>query len=106
MKTTELNQSPMFCRIKGLIKVENKVEVKEETVKKVKHEKICKIGDKRLCAKCNRKLRLTNSFKCRCGSIYCAFHRFGDKHGCAFDFKTLERKRIEEENPKIMKSKL
>jgi predicted nucleic acid binding AN1-type Zn finger protein len=37
-------------------------------------------------ADCKKKLMLSD-FECKCGTRYCATHRFPQDHACTFDFK-------------------
>ncbi|KAH8366954.1 hypothetical protein KR200_006206, partial [Drosophila serrata] len=58
------------------------------------------------CAKCNKKLGLTGGFPCRCGGVYCAVHRYSDRHECSFDYRELGASEIRRDNPQIIPSKL
>jgi hypothetical protein len=58
------------------------------------------------CGQCGRKCRLALQFKCRCEGIYCQTHRYGDQHGCKFDYQSHDRARLQESNPKVCKSQL
>ncbi|KAH8238426.1 hypothetical protein KR032_006808, partial [Drosophila birchii] len=58
------------------------------------------------CAKCNKKLGLTGGFPCRCGGVYCAVHRYSDRHECSFDYRELGASEIRRDNPQIVPSKL
>ena len=46
------------------------------------------------------------AFSCRCGDVFCSKHRLPPEHRCTFDFKTMERKRLEEANPKVVSDKV
>ena len=48
-----------------------------------------KVGPNRCCS-CRKRVGLTG-FNCRCGNLYCADHRYPDKHECSFDIGLLER---------------
>merc|ERR1712156_896354 len=52
---------------------------------------------KNRCASCKKKLGLTG-FSCRCGGLFCAVHRYTDKHECSFDYKAMGEKEISEAN--------
>ncbi|KAH9648096.1 zinc finger A20 and AN1 domain-containing stress-associated protein 8 [Citrus sinensis] len=56
-----------------------------------------KEGPKR-CTTCNKRVGLTG-FNCRCGNLFCAVHRYSDKHGCPFDYRTAAREAIAKANP-------
>ncbi|XP_017017997.1 AN1-type zinc finger protein 6 [Drosophila kikkawai] len=58
------------------------------------------------CAKCKKKLGLTGGFPCRCGGVYCAVHRYSDRHECSFDYRELGASEIRRDNPLIVPSKL
>lgn len=47
---------------------------------------------------CVKRLKITD-MKCRCGNIYCCFHRLPENHKCTFDYKLKQNeiKNIEEE---------
>ena len=60
---------------------------------------------KNRCLSCKKKLGLTG-FSCRCGGLYCAIHRYSDKHDCNFDYKAMGEKEISENNPLIVAQKV
>merc|ERR1712236_127169 len=60
---------------------------------------------KNRCLSCKKKLGLTG-FSCRCGGLYCAIHRYSDKHDCSFDYKAMGEKEISENNPLIVAQKV
>merc|ERR1712203_844298 len=60
---------------------------------------------KNRCFSCNKKLGLTG-FSCRCGRLFCAVHRYSDKHECNFDYKAMGEKEISEANPLIVAAKV
>lgn len=57
------------------------------------------------CFDCNKKVGLTG-FKCRCGYVYCATHRYAEKHNCSFDYKTVGRQTLATNNPVIASAKV
>lgn len=63
-----------------------------------------KEGPKR-CNSCNKRVGLTG-FNCRCGNLFCAVHRYSDKHGCPFDYRTAARDAIAKANPVVKAEKL
>ncbi|XP_020213137.1 zinc finger A20 and AN1 domain-containing stress-associated protein 8 [Cajanus cajan] len=63
-----------------------------------------KDGPKR-CSSCNKRVGLTG-FNCRCGNLYCAVHRYSDKHSCPFDYRTAARDAIAKANPVVKAEKL
>merc|ERR1711874_731124 len=52
-----------------------------------------------------KELGLTG-FSCRCGGLFCAVHRYTDKHECSFDYKAMGEKEISEANPLIVAYKV
>jgi len=61
-------------------------------------------GPKR-CHACGKKVGLTG-FTCRCGQLFCAGHRYGDAHGCTYDFKSAGRNMIAKANPVVRAEKV
>ncbi|KAJ0084170.1 hypothetical protein Patl1_29709 [Pistacia atlantica] len=57
------------------------------------------------CNSCKKRVGLTG-FKCRCGNMFCASHRYSDKHDCPFDYRTAARDAIAKANPVIKAEKL
>ncbi|ODM89561.1 AN1-type zinc finger protein 6 [Orchesella cincta] len=60
---------------------------------------------KNRCQSCNKKVGLTG-FECRCGGMYCAIHRYSDKHDCKFDYRQLGAEQIRKNNPVIAAAKI
>ncbi|KAK4476390.1 hypothetical protein RD792_015541 [Penstemon davidsonii] len=57
------------------------------------------------CYGCRRKVGLTG-FRCRCGDLFCADHRYSDRHDCSYDYKTVGRETIARENPVVKAAKI
>ncbi|XP_057978688.1 zinc finger A20 and AN1 domain-containing stress-associated protein 5 [Malania oleifera] len=57
------------------------------------------------CSGCGRKVGLTG-FRCRCGELFCAEHRYSDRHYCSYDYKTAGREAIARENPVVKAAKI
>ncbi|KAF9688705.1 hypothetical protein SADUNF_Sadunf01G0015900 [Salix dunnii] len=57
------------------------------------------------CTSCKKRVGLTG-FKCRCSSLFCASHRYSDKHDCPFDYRTFAREAIAKANPVVKAEKL
>ncbi|OAG30724.1 hypothetical protein NEIG_00236 [Nematocida sp. ERTm5] len=73
----------------------------------VKKQEIIKYGVKPgECSYCSARLRITNTFGCKCKRIFCAKHRYSDEHRCSYDYKTENMIRLEKENPKIVPSRI
>ena len=64
-----------------------------------------KTPKKNKCFVCRKKVGLTG-FDCRCGQLFCALHRYADKHDCTFDYKTAGREELEKKHPKIVAEKI
>lgn len=45
-------------------------------------------------------------FECRCGGLYCAVHRYSDKHDCTFDYRELGAQEIRRNNPVVVGEKI
>ncbi|GAB2229301.1 hypothetical protein Droror1_Dr00023439 [Drosera rotundifolia] len=58
------------------------------------------------CWGCGKRVGLVSGFRCRCGELFCAQHRYSDKHDCGFDYKAAGRAAIARENPVVRASKL
>ncbi|XP_022208850.2 AN1-type zinc finger protein 6 [Drosophila obscura] len=80
-------------------KADNKEEQKDKS-KEPPEEK------KNRCHKCGKKLGLTGAFPCRCGGIYCAVHRYSDRHECSFDYREMGASEIRRDNPVTVAKKL
>lgn len=45
-------------------------------------------------------------FECRCGGLYCAIHRYSDKHECTFDYREHGAAEIRRNNPVVVGEKI
>lgn len=57
------------------------------------------------CTGCRRKVGLTG-FRCRCGELFCADHRYSDRHDCSYDYKSAGREAIARDNPVVKAAKI
>nr|XP_043609974.1 zinc finger A20 and AN1 domain-containing stress-associated protein 5 [Erigeron canadensis] len=57
------------------------------------------------CSGCRKRVGLTG-FRCRCGDLYCAEHRYSDRHDCSYDYKTAGREAIARDNPVVKAAKI
>ena len=57
------------------------------------------------CFTCNKKIGLLG-FKCKCEFVFCAEHRYSDKHECAFDYKAQGKELLTRANPVIAPKKV
>ncbi|CAG0895754.1 unnamed protein product [Darwinula stevensoni] len=60
---------------------------------------------KNRCGICKKKIGLTG-FGCRCSGMFCALHRYSDKHNCSFDYKTHGAEEIRKNNPVVVGEKI
>ncbi|XP_015457868.2 AN1-type zinc finger protein 5 [Astyanax mexicanus] len=60
---------------------------------------------KNRCFICRKKVGLTG-FDCRCGNLFCAIHRYSDKHDCPYDYRGAAAARIRKENPIVVAEKI
>nr|CAD7447682.1 unnamed protein product [Timema bartmani] len=60
---------------------------------------------KNRCATCRKKVGLTG-FECRCGGLFCAVHRYSDKHECTFDYRQMGAQEIRRNNPVVVGEKI
>eukprot|EP01136_Pigoraptor_vietnamica_P026444 Opistho-1_new@81521 len=58
------------------------------------------------CHSCGKKLGLASNYPCRCGLSYCAKHRHAELHNCTYDYKSVGRRALEENNPVVTAPKL
>ncbi|KAL5040008.1 hypothetical protein RTP6_007088 [Batrachochytrium dendrobatidis] len=61
---------------------------------------------KKKCFTCNKKLGAASSIKCRCGAVFCAVHRYSDRHNCSFNYKEAGKASLIRDNPIVKKDKL
>ncbi|VDP11869.1 unnamed protein product [Soboliphyme baturini] len=76
-----------------------------ETEPSRKTEKFSLKSKSSRCETCEKRLGLTG-FECRCGSMFCAVHRYSDMHECTFDYKALGAEEIRRNNPVIQNEKI
>ncbi|ETW09461.1 hypothetical protein H310_00051 [Aphanomyces invadans] len=62
-------------------------------------------GNKRRCWTCKSKISLS-AVTCRCGYTFCNRHRYAEEHDCLFNFRQLAKRKLEEENPRIVPLKV
>ncbi len=79
--------------------------VEQEVEKQEQDEEEQTRKSKKRCYSCNRRVGLTG-FKCRCGDLFCAQHRYSDMHDCSFDYKTAGRLAILKANPVVKAPKI
>lgn len=61
--------------------------------------------NRRRCWECKVKVGLT-AVKCRCDYTFCNKHRYAEEHKCTFDFKVSAKRKLEEENPRVVPLKV
>lgn len=57
------------------------------------------------CDTCKKKVGLTG-FDCRCGGLFCAVHRYSDKHDCSYNYREQGAAEIRKNNPQITGQKI
>lgn len=57
------------------------------------------------CGTCRKRVGLTG-FTCKCGNLFCAMHRYSDKHDCPYDYQAVGRDAIAKSNPVIKADKI
>ncbi|XP_072141888.1 uncharacterized protein [Dermacentor andersoni] len=58
------------------------------------------------CSWCNKKTGLASTYVCRCGSTFCATHRYAEAHACSHDYKAEGRYILQRNNPVVKAAKL
>lgn len=61
--------------------------------------------NRRRCWECKVKIGLA-AVQCRCGYTFCGKHRYAEEHCCEFNFKSAGKRKLEEENPRVVPSKV
>lgn len=65
-----------------------------------------KSSTKNRCGFCSKRINITNMHMCRCGSKFCAAHRYAEVHGCNYDYKTEGREWLTKNNPVVVAPKI
>lgn len=61
--------------------------------------------NRRRCWACRAKVGLT-AVTCRCEYTFCSKHRYAEEHACAFNFKTAGKRKLAEDNPRVVPAKV
>jgi len=61
--------------------------------------------NRRRCWECKAKVGLT-AVTCRCDFTFCNKHRYAEEHSCRFNFKSAAKRKLEDENPRVVPSKV
>ncbi|KAL6493870.1 switch-activating protein Sap1 [Orobanche gracilis] len=83
-------------------------ETSRDLKKKVPKASESEVPAKREVSRCSgyrRKVGLTG-FRCRCGELFCADHRYSDRHDCSYDYKSSGREAIARDNPVVKAAKI
>ena len=72
--------------------------ISQEDIKKARVE-VCEFSE------CKKKLKLT-SYPCYCGLYFCPLHIAAEMHGCQYNFKEQQRKKLQEELKKVIAEKV
>merc|ERR1712000_694489 len=73
--------------------------------KKTIQKKVSSSPKQTRCGVCRKRLGHLG-FDCRCGKIFCASHRYFDKHDCDYDFLSSAKEKLIQENPLVLANKL
>ncbi|KAK7819673.1 zinc finger a20 and an1 domain-containing stress-associated protein 6 [Quercus suber] len=57
------------------------------------------------CRACKKSVGIIG-IKCKCGNIFCAVHRYSDKHNCSYDYRAAARAAIAKANPVVKAKKI
>ncbi|GMH08184.1 hypothetical protein Nepgr_010024 [Nepenthes gracilis] len=57
------------------------------------------------CSTCRKRVVLMG-FSCKCGNLFCAAHRYSDKHNCPFDYRAAAQDALARANPVVKAEKL
>ena len=57
------------------------------------------------CWRCKKKVGLLG-FPCKCGYIFCAKHRYNDRHNCTFDYREQQKISLEQKLEKVVERKV
>lgn len=49
---------------------------------------------------------MSAGFECRCGGLFCAIHRYSDKHDCSFNYREMGAQEIRRNNPVVVGEKI
>ncbi|KAL1198203.1 putative zinc finger A20 and AN1 domain-containing stress-associated protein 8 [Cardamine amara subsp. amara] len=60
---------------------------------------------KNRCNACKKKVGLLG-FNCRCGHVFCGFHRYPEEHSCPSDYKSAAIQDLTIQNPIVKGDKL
>ncbi|KVH97062.1 zinc finger A20 and AN1 domain-containing stress-associated protein 5-like [Cynara cardunculus var. scolymus] len=81
------------------------VALDEESKEKERTDAVVIKKEVNRCSGCRKRVGLTG-FRCRCGDLFCAEHRYSDRHDCSYDYKTAGREAIARDNPVVKAAKI
>lgn len=55
---------------------------------------------------CKKKIDLVSQYPCKCGNIYCKYHKFTLDHSCTYNYKKVHEEKLKKENPEIKGKKI
>ena len=58
------------------------------------------------CIVCDKKLRLSQQIKCKCGEYTCSKHMLSTLHECTFDYKQKQREKLSKELKHVEPNKI
>tara|TARA_B100001093_G_C26629692_1_gene928302 strand:+ start:169 stop:468 length:300 start_codon:yes stop_codon:yes gene_type:complete len=85
-------------------------EIKDTDMKTPKTKNInnpLKRKEKKLrCHFCQKRLKLHNTYTCKCTFQFCENHRYSHAHNCTYDYKSISKELIQKNNQEIIPKKL
>jgi len=63
-------------------------------------KKRCCYGD------CKRKIPIVLQYECKCGNMYCKYHKFMKDHDCTFNYQETQSEFIRKNNPTVRAKKI
>ena len=58
------------------------------------------------CFYCKKKISIGMEIKCKCNNLFCIKHKLSEDHKCPYNYKLYGRKKIIENNPRIINNKI
>ncbi|KAL1132260.1 hypothetical protein AAG570_010217 [Ranatra chinensis] len=100
-------QDPKDCEVEAVAGVSGEADGSSDLNNETSDKQEDKDSKKKKnrCATCRKKVGLTG-FECRCGGLYCAVHRYSDKHDCTFNYRELGAQEIRRNNPVVVGEKV
>jgi len=75
------------------------------TKKEIEPQKPILQTDTSRCWECKKKVGLLG-YTCKCRYVFCATHRYSDKHNCTFDYRGNQQEDLEKKLEKVVDTKM